>query len=96
MQIQFTGHNIEVTPALKEFTNSKFERLKRFADNITGVHVIFDIDKVQQIVEATVRLRGSEINARSESETMYKAIDLLIDKLVRQLTKYKEKHEEHR
>lgn len=96
MQIQYTGQNMEVTPALREFTNNKFIRLERFAKHITNIHIIFIVNKLRQIVEAQLNFHGSEIHARSESENMYKAVDELIDKLKRQLIKHKEKHEEHR
>lgn len=96
MQIRYTGQNMEVTPALREFIDSKFSRLERFAKHITNVHIIFIVNKLQQIVEAQLHFYNSEIHARSESENMYKAIDEMMDKLVRQLTKHKEKQEEHR
>lgn len=97
MQLQFTGLNLEITNALKDFTSEKFQKLNRFAELISSVHIMFNIDKVRQKVEAKVNLHGSEIVAHSESENnMYEAIDSLVDKLVRQLTKYKEKHENHR
>lgn len=96
MQIQFTGHNVEITPALHEFTEQKFKRLFRHADKITSIHVTFDIDKIRQIAEATLFMPGTQIHARSESDDMYKTIDDLIDKLVKQLTKHKEKLTNHR
>jgi putative sigma-54 modulation protein len=97
MQVQFTGLNLEITQALKDFTNDKFKKLNRFAELITSIHVVFNVDKVLQKAEAKINLHGSEIVAHSESDhNMYEAIDALVDKLVRQLTKYKEKHESHR
>lgn len=95
-QIQFTGHNIEITPTLREFTHTKFKRLARHADRITSVHVMFNIDKLRQIAEAKIHLPGSEVYASAESEDMYKTIDILIDKLVRQLGKHKNKVGENR
>lgn len=93
-QIQFTGHNIIVTPTLREFTHTKFKRLERYADRITSVHVVFNVNKDLQIAEAKLHLPGSEIFASAESEDMYKTIDSLIDKLVRQLSKHKSKNGE--
>jgi putative sigma-54 modulation protein len=84
---------MELTPALREFTNAKFERLKKFKEHIISVHITFNVDKVNQIAEAKIKLHGTEIHAKSESENMYHTIDDLIDKVIRQLTKYKEKHE---
>ncbi|KTD08441.1 ribosome hibernation promoting factor [Legionella jamestowniensis] len=96
MQISFTGHNVEVTPALRAFTVDKFNKLDRHFDKITSVHVVFDIEKLSQIAEATIQVVKGELHARAESEDMYAAIDALIDKLDRQLIKHKEKIREHR
>jgi putative sigma-54 modulation protein len=91
MQISFTGHHIEVTPALKSFTEEKFSKLERHCDGINAIHVVYSIEKLQQIVEATIAINKATIHARAESESMYAAIDLLMDKLNRQLVKHKEK-----
>jgi putative sigma-54 modulation protein len=90
-QIQFTGHNINITPTLREFTHTKFKRLERYADRITSIHIVFDVDKIRQTAEAKIHLPGNEIYASAESEDMYKTIDALVDKLARQLGKYKGK-----
>lgn len=96
MQINITGHRLEVTPALRAYTEEKFEKLDRHFDNITAVNVVFDIEKVRQIAEATILVAKGEVHASSESEDMYAAIDLLVDKLNRQLMKHKEKIHNHR
>ncbi len=96
MQISFTGHNVEVTSALREFTEEKFNKLERHFDKITSIHVVFDIEKLTQIAEASVQIARAELHARAESEDMYSAIDALIDKLDRQLIKHKEKMRAHR
>lgn len=91
-QIQFTGQNIEITPILRDFIAKKFKRLNRHTDTITSIHIMLNVDKLRQIAEAKLHIPGSEIYATSESEDMYKTIDLLIDKLVRQLKKHKVKN----
>ena len=91
MQINFTGHRMEVTPALKTFTQEKFDKLERHFDKITAINVIFDVEKLRQIAEATILVAKGELHASSESEDMYTAIDILVDKLDRQLIKHKEK-----
>jgi putative sigma-54 modulation protein len=89
MQIQFTGHNIEITPPIRDYVSKKFKRLKRHMDSITSTHVILNVDKLRQIAEAKLHIPGAEIYAQAEADDMYKAIDALIDKLVRQLEKHK-------
>lgn len=95
MQINFTGHHLNVTPALRTFTQDKFKKLERHFDKITAVNVIFNVEKLAQIAEATVLLAKAELHARAESENMYSAIDELMDKLNRQLMKHKEKVRSH-
>ena len=91
MQINFTGHRMEITPALRTFTQEKFDKLERHFDKITAINVIFDVEKLRQIAEATILVAKGELHASSESEDMYTAIDILVDKLDRQLIKHKEK-----
>ena len=96
MQINITGHRLEVTPSLRTFTEEKFDRLERHFDKITTINVVFDVEKLRQIAEATILVAKGEIHASAESEDMYAAIDLLVDKLNRQLMKHKEKIIGHR
>ncbi len=90
--ITFTGHHIDVTEALKEFTTNKFARLKKHYDRIIGIDVVFDVQKQSQIAKAKITVPGAVINASAEREDMYAAIDALADELNRQLIKHKEKH----
>lgn len=91
MQISITGHRIEVTPALRSFTEEKFHKLMRHYDKITATNVILDVEKLRHIAEANILVSKETIHASAESEDLYAAIDLLIDKLDRQLIKHKEK-----
>ncbi len=97
MQIQITGrNNMEITDALRDFTQKKLQsRLERFADKITSTQLIFSVDKLRQVVEAKIAVPGTEIIASAESDDMYKSVDELVDKLVRQLTRHKEKVTDH-
>ena len=92
MNIQYTGHNLDVTQALKDFTNEKMKKLDRIADNATSTQVTFEVDKHRQIAKATINLPGTEIHAEAESENMYKTVDALIDNLTRQIKKHKGKN----
>ena len=92
MQIQFTGRKINITPELRDFTTTKFKRLLRKVDKIVSIHVTFATEKLQKIVEANIRLPGGVLHAKSESETMDHAILELVEKLLTQVSKYKDKH----
>lgn len=95
MQLNITGHHLEVTSPLKDYVESKFERLQRHFDQITTTHVILGIEKKVHKAEATVHIAGADLFAHAESEDMYAAIDGLADKLDRQLIKHKQKHRGH-
>ena len=95
MQINLTGHHIDITESLREYVDTKFAKLERHFDHITNVHVILNVEKTNQTAEATVHLNGGEIFADSVHDDMYAAIDGLIDKLDRQVIKHKEKMKKH-
>ncbi|WP_417501081.1 ribosome hibernation promoting factor [Marinobacter sp.] len=92
MQLNISGHHVELTPALKDYVAEKFERLERHFDHISNCQVTLEVDKVRQIADATLHVVGGEIHAKAESEDMYAAIDGLVDKLDRQIIKHKEKN----
>lgn len=92
MQVNISGHQLDVTDALRDYVGEKLSRLERHFDKITNVQVIMEVEKLKQKIEATLRIAGGEIVANAEHEDMYAAIDLLIDKLDRQLIKHKEKY----
>ena len=95
MQMNVSGHHVEVTEPLREYVTSKFERLQRHFDQITNTEVTLIVEKLIQKAEATVHISGADIFAAAESEDMYAAIDALADKLDRQLIKHKEKSRGH-
>jgi len=94
--LNISGHHVEVTPALKDYVSSKLERLDRHHDKITGVDVTMTVDKMEQKVDARVFLSGADFFADAIGSDMYAAIDLLVDKLDRQLIRHKEKLKSHR
>jgi putative sigma-54 modulation protein len=97
MQISLTGHHVDITDALRNYVESKFERLERHFDKVTNVHVILSVEKLRQKAEATMHLNGgADVYADDEKEDMYAAIDGLADKLDRQIKKHKEKMTNHR
>ena len=91
MQLNVSGHHVEVTDPLREYVENKFERLQRHFDHITNTQVTLIVEKMVQKAEANIHISVADIFAASESEDMYAAIDALTDKLDRQLIKHKEK-----
>ncbi|MGX9418128.1 ribosome hibernation promoting factor [Vibrio sp. RC27] len=95
MQINISGHHIDLTDSMQEYVRTKFNKLERFFEHINSVQVILKVEKNQQIAEATLHVNSGEIHATADNENMYAAIDSLVDKLVRQLNKHKEKLSNH-
>ncbi|MCB1554867.1 MAG: ribosome-associated translation inhibitor RaiA [Xanthomonadales bacterium] len=95
MRIEISGHQIDVTQALRDYVHSKLQRLDRHADNLLDAHVILSVDKLEQKAEATLNAAGRTLHAESVADDMYAAIDLLVDKLDRQVVKQKEKMTDH-
>ncbi len=90
MQLNITGHNVEITPAMRDFVTAKFSKLEQFFDRINQVYIVLKVEKVTQIADANLHVNGGEIHASAEGQDMYAAIDGLIDKLARQLTKHQQ------
>ena len=96
MQINLTGHHVDITSPLREYVTSKMERVERHFDHVTDIHVILSVEKLRHKAEATLRVSGSgKLFADAIEEDMYAAIDALTDKLDRQVKKHKEKLTDH-
>ena len=95
MNLTISGHHLDITDPIRNYVNTKLSKLSRHHDRITNTHVILSVDKHNQKAEATMHVSGADLFANSESEDLYAAIDLLTDKLDRQLTKHKEKRRNH-
>ena len=91
MQLTIQGIGIKVTDALNDFVTDKFKKLDRKADLINSIAVTLTVDKLVHIAKADINVKGSHLHAEAESEDMYSAVDGLIDKVDRQIVKYKEK-----
>ena len=95
MQIDLSGHHVEITDSLRAYENEKVGRLEKHFEKVTDAHVILSVEKQYQKAEATIHVKGNKIFAHAENEDMYAAIDSLADKLDRQIIKHKEKTKKH-
>ena len=95
MQLDVTGHHVGITDSLREYVASKLERIERHFDQVTDVHCILTVEKQRQKAEATISVNGAKMYADATNGDMYAAIDALVDKLDRQVKKYKEKISDH-
>ena len=95
MQLNVTGHHIDVTTALKGYVEKKLDRIVRHSDHVIDVHCILTVEKLRHKAEATVLLNGGKVYADAVDGDMYAAIDALADKLDRRVKKHKEKLSDH-
>lgn len=95
MNLSLTGRHLEVTPAIREYVLNKMSRVTRHFDNVIDTQVILSIERLNHTAEITMRLRGKDIHCEAIDENLYAAIDLLADKIDRQVIKYKTKVQDH-
>lgn len=91
MDLNISGHHVEVTDALRTYVITKMERIERHFDNITSADVTLTLDNNIQRCEGKLHVSGSDLYADAEGDDMYAALDLMTDKLDRQVIKHKEK-----
>ena len=100
MNLTISGHHLEVTPAIREYVQTKLERVKRHFDHVIDIAVILTVDNLtekekRQKAEINLHMSGKTIYVESMAADMYAAIDTLTDKLDRQVMKHKNKLQDH-
>ena len=95
MQVNLTGHHVDLTSSMRDYVNNKMERLERHFDIVQDIHVVLSVEKLRHKAEATLHINGGNVFADAVEEDMYAAIDALTDKLDRQVKKHKEKMTDH-
>ena len=91
MNLNLSGHHLEITPAIRAYLLNKLVRVTRHFDHVIDVNVVLSVDKLKRQITATLHIRGKDIHAECVEDDMYAAIDALADKLDRQVLKHKEK-----
>lgn len=91
MHFSVKGRNLEITPAIRAYAQEKLNRLTRYLENIVTMHVVLSLAKHRQIAEVTLHVRDLTIRAEEESDDLYSSIDLVAEKLERQILRYKER-----
>ena len=95
MNVQVSGHHVEVTPAIRDYVLSKLERVQRHFDQVIEINVVLSVQKLRQKAEISVHMPGKDVHVESDDADMYAAIDLMMDKLDRQIIKHKQKSFSH-
>lgn len=96
MNLNLTGNHVDITPAMREYVLSKIDKITRHFDHVIDINVILSVEKLNQKAEATIHVRGKDIFVEADGPDMYASIDSLVDKLDRQILKYKEKNIDRR
>lgn len=89
MKINVRGKNIEVTPALIEYAEKRLSKLDKHFDDTTDLQVVLSVIREDHIVEVTVNVNGLMLRAEESTGDMYASIDMVVEKLERQIKKYK-------
>jgi len=96
MQTSVTFKNLKPSDDLKNYIGSKLDRFDRYLDNPAEANVVFSIEKFRHIAEVSIIGDRLNINGREEQEDMYSAIDMVLDKLEKQIKKNKGKQKKRR
>lgn len=91
MNLNVSGHRLDVTPAIRTYVKSKLERVARHFDQVIDAQVILSVGKLYQKAEVTLHMRGKDLHCAASEPDLYAAIDRLVDKLDRQVLKHKGK-----
>ncbi len=100
MNLTISGHHLEVTPALREYVLTKLDRVTRHFDQVVTISVLLMVEKLKekerrQKAEVTLHIKSKDIFVEQSHEDLYAAIDQLMDKLDRQVVKYKDRLQDH-
>ncbi|MEK7223630.1 MAG: ribosome-associated translation inhibitor RaiA [Pseudomonadota bacterium] len=95
MQITVSGHQVEITEPLREYTSEKIGRLQKHFDDVINTKVVLHVQKNLHKAEATIHAPGTTLHANAEGSDMYAAIDALADKLDRQMLRHRGKAANH-
>ena len=95
MQLDLSGHHVEVTDSMRGYVLKKFEKISRHFEQVLDIHCVLTVEKLRHKAEATLMMRGNKIYADATEENMYAAIDALSDKLDRCVKMHKEKSSDH-
>lgn len=95
MNLNISGHHLDLTDALRNHVRTKMQRVERHFDHVIDAEVVLEVEKLRHKAEATLHLSGRTLHAEAVEADMYAAIDVMIGRLDRQIRKFKEKITDH-
>jgi putative sigma-54 modulation protein len=96
MQLNISGHHLDITEAIKQYSLAKLSKIEHHFDQVININMILEVGKDAQKAEATIHVSGADLFAKAESFDMYNSIDQMVNKLDAQIRKHKEKLNDHR
>ena len=96
MRLKITGRHMNVTPALKDYVETRFGRLDRYGLKVESLEVVLGVEKLQHKAEAIGTVNGKSVQAKTSTPEMYATIDALVDRVDAQLRKWKERLADHK
>lgn len=96
MNITITGRHMHVSDRLREYAEKKLQKLETYFDQLIDAHIIMYVEKLEHGAEVVINGDGIQFHGREKASTLYSAIDLLFEKMEKQIMKYKEKHSVHK
>jgi putative sigma-54 modulation protein len=94
--MKITGRHMDVTPALRRYIRSRFERLERYDISPDRLEIVLSVTKHQHAAEVVCSIRGKRFQAKTSTTEMYATVDQLVDRLDGQIRKYKERRIAHK
>jgi putative sigma-54 modulation protein len=91
MQTDITFRNLEPSQAIREYAIKRLSKIYKYSDRLGDAHVVLSVEKIRHTAEVTLNAYGTKIKAVESTEDMYSAIDMVMDKLEKQIKRYKEK-----
>ncbi len=96
MNINVTFRHMETTEALKQYAIDKVSKIKKYIDAPIEIHVVLSVEKFRHIAEVSFTINGFVVKGQEETEDMYAAIDMVMDKIERQVRRYKDRLKDKR
>lgn len=96
MQISVTFRNVDPSDHLRRYAENRLARFKKYLEEPVEIHLVLSIQKFRHTADVTVAANGMKIKAQEETGDLYSAIDMVVDKLEKQIKRHKEKLKEHK
>lgn len=91
MNLHITGHHVTVTPAIRDYVETKMQRITRHFDHVIDSQVMLSVEPLKHRAEVTLHIPGKDIHCESTQENLYAAIDMLVDKVDRKVIQHKDR-----